>query len=264
MEAPFAGKVFDVKLIPEFDGSSQPVLEWLGKVEQVCELCGIVDIARVLPLRLTGGAPAVYQQLANEDRKDVGRIKEALTAAFGVDRFAAHRQFASRRLNMGESPDVFLADLRRLGTLAGGVSESFLGCAFVAGLPEYVQDLLRAGARMEELTLNQLVARARAVMVNEISTCEKNDGLAAGAAEASLRIASRKPAIQCYACGGANHFARECPTRNSVRTSARPRKKVNAYRARLGQDDDPLASAVSMSQGNEDGEGVSAPTSSRL
>ncbi|KFD52830.1 hypothetical protein M513_06321 [Trichuris suis] len=157
MEAPFAGKVFDVKLIPEFDGSSQPVLEWLEKLELVCELCGIVDIARVLPLRLTGGALAVYQQLANEDRKDVGRIKEALTAAFAVDRFAAHRQFASRRLNMGESPDVFLADLRRLGTLAGGVSESFLGCAFVAGLPEYVQDLLRAGARMEEHTLNQLV-----------------------------------------------------------------------------------------------------------
>ncbi|KFD49845.1 LOW QUALITY PROTEIN: hypothetical protein M513_09312 [Trichuris suis] len=230
IEAPFAGKVFDVKLIPEFDGSSQPVLEWLEKLELVCELCGIVDIARVLPLRLTGGALAVYQQLANEDRKDVGRIKEALTAAFAVDRFAAHRQFASRRLNMGESPDVFLADLRRLGTLAGGVSESFLGCAFVAGLPEYVQDLLRAGARMEELTLNQLVARARAVMVNEISTCEKNDGLAAGAAEASLRTASRKPAIQCYACGGASHFARECPTRNSVRTSARPGKKVNAYR----------------------------------
>ncbi|KFD49045.1 hypothetical protein M513_10093 [Trichuris suis] len=186
MEAPFAGKVFDVKLIPEFDGSSQPVLEWLEKLELVCELCGIVDIARVLPLRLTGGALAVYQQLANEDRKDVGRIKEALTAAFAVDRFAAHRQFASRRLNMGESPDVFLADLRRLGTLAGGVSESFLGCAFVAGLPEYIQDLLRAGARMEEHTLNQLVG---AGLVNEISTCEKNDGLAAGAAEASLRIA---------------------------------------------------------------------------
>ncbi|KFD66919.1 hypothetical protein M514_20785 [Trichuris suis] len=30
---PADGKVFDLKLIPEFDGSSQPVAEWLEKAE---------------------------------------------------------------------------------------------------------------------------------------------------------------------------------------------------------------------------------------
>ncbi|KFD46121.1 hypothetical protein M513_13016 [Trichuris suis] len=103
MEAPFSGKVFDVKLIPEFDGSSQPVLEWHEKLELVCELCGIADIAHVLPLRLTAGALAVYQQLASEDRKNVERIREALIAAFALDGFAGHKQVASTTLNMGKS-----------------------------------------------------------------------------------------------------------------------------------------------------------------
>ncbi|KFD52164.1 hypothetical protein M514_07009 [Trichuris suis] len=42
---PTDGKLLDLKLIPQFDGSSQPVAEWLEKAELVC---GITDIARVL------------------------------------------------------------------------------------------------------------------------------------------------------------------------------------------------------------------------
>ncbi|KFD46120.1 hypothetical protein M513_13015 [Trichuris suis] len=108
---------------------------------------------------------------------------------------------------------------------------------------------------MEELTLNELVAQARAIMVNETPIREKNADLAAVAAEASLRIASRKPAIQCHACGGAN-IARECPTRNSVMRSVRLRKMINAWRARLSQDDDPLTSAPSMIRETRAGRGV--------
>ncbi|KFD50472.1 hypothetical protein M514_08699 [Trichuris suis] len=87
-EAHFVGKLSDVKLVPELDGLSQPVLERHEKLELVCELCGIADIARVFPLRLNGSALAVYLQLASEDRKNVRRIKEALIAAFALDLFA--------------------------------------------------------------------------------------------------------------------------------------------------------------------------------
>ncbi|KFD56888.1 hypothetical protein M514_02145 [Trichuris suis] len=155
-------KLFDLKLIPEFDARG----EWLEKLELVCELSGVADTAQVIPLRLTGGAFAVYQQMTPEDRKQSKKIKETLLAAFAVDRFVAYRQLTTRKLRSDESIDVFLAGLRRLSSLAGGASESLLGCVFVAGLPEHVQGALWADVRMEDLNLCQLLARAKAVLAN--------------------------------------------------------------------------------------------------
>ena len=66
--------------------------------------------------------------------------------------------------------DVFLSDLRRLALLFGGLSDSGLICAFVAGLPESVRHTLRAGTRVESLTLNEVLGRARALLADESST----------------------------------------------------------------------------------------------
>ncbi|XP_003370059.1 conserved hypothetical protein [Trichinella spiralis] len=161
-------KSLDLRLIPEFDGSpQQSVVEWLEKLELVCKLRDISDVASVIPLRLTGGAFAVYLQLNAQERSSVDKVKEALLAAFAANPFVAYDQFVSRKLGPDESPDVFLAELKRLATLFGGVSEKALACAFVAGLPENVRQLLRAGSRMEDLGLNQIITRARAIITDE-------------------------------------------------------------------------------------------------
>ncbi|MPC65678.1 hypothetical protein E2C01_059816 [Portunus trituberculatus] len=48
------GDKFDLKLIPEYDGSGvQGVVEWLEKLELVCKLRGLDDVASVIPLCLT-------------------------------------------------------------------------------------------------------------------------------------------------------------------------------------------------------------------
>ena len=47
-----------------------------------------------------------------------------------------------------------------------GMSEKGLVCAFVSGLPEGVRQLLRTGSRLEELGLDQILACARAVMLD--------------------------------------------------------------------------------------------------
>ena len=63
---------FDLRLIPEYDGTDkQSVVEWLKKLELVCKLREVSDVAGVIPLRLTAGAFAVYQQLPEGDRKKV-------------------------------------------------------------------------------------------------------------------------------------------------------------------------------------------------
>ena len=59
------GDRFDLKLIPEFNGSI-PVLDWVEKVELNCLLSGVKSIEHVIPLCLSGGAFAVYQQLGVE------------------------------------------------------------------------------------------------------------------------------------------------------------------------------------------------------
>ncbi|KRY07334.1 Pol polyprotein, partial [Trichinella patagoniensis] len=205
-------KSLDLRLIPEFDGSpQQSVVEWLEKVELVCKLRDISDVASVIPLRLTGGAFAVYLQLNAQERSSIDKVKEALLAAFAADPFVAYDQFVSRRLGPDESPDVFLAELRRLATLFGGVSEKALACAFVAGLPENVRQLLRAGSRMEDLGLSQILTRARAIITDERPVGAPNTCLSARGP--GVRSPTVPPGQRCFECGGPNHFARDCLAR---------------------------------------------------
>ena len=70
-------------LIPEFDGSvSTPFGEWWEKAELVCKLRGIKQLEEVIPLRLTGNAFAVYQQLSEDTKASGEKIEEALLSAF--------------------------------------------------------------------------------------------------------------------------------------------------------------------------------------
>ncbi|KAK8397100.1 hypothetical protein O3P69_004638 [Scylla paramamosain] len=172
---------FDMKLIPEYDGSvAQSVVEWLEKLELVCKLQGVSgEVASVIPLRLTGDAFAVYMQLAESDRKSAEKVKKALLATFAADPYLAYDQFVNRRLRAGESPDVYLAELRRLATVFGGMNEKTLACAFVSGLPEEVRQLLKAGSSIEALDLDQILTRARAVIKDDTALVTTETSLCA-------------------------------------------------------------------------------------
>lgn len=132
---------FDVRVIPEYDGSSD-VVEWITRTEALCTLRGI-GVETVIPLRLTGGAFAVWSQFPASSRCSRTAIKDALYAVFALGQFAAYDAFSRRQLQPGESADVFLANLRHLAQLFGGVSERVLACAFVAGLPDEIKWTIR-------------------------------------------------------------------------------------------------------------------------
>ena len=86
---------FDLKLIPEFDGSASgtSVVEWMEKAELVCKVCQVKHMEFIIPLRLMGGAFTVFQQLKEEDKRDFDWIKAALYTAFAADRFMVFDQF---------------------------------------------------------------------------------------------------------------------------------------------------------------------------
>ena len=126
------GDRFDLKLIPEFNGST-PVLDWVEKVELHCLLSGVKSIEHVIPLHLSGGAFAVYQQLSAEEKQSYERIKAALYKAFAIDPATAWKQFEARPLHPGETLDVYLAELLKLAVLFSGLPERALASKFLAG-----------------------------------------------------------------------------------------------------------------------------------
>ena len=128
-----ASKAFDIRLIPEFHGvsSDHTVSEWLEQVELVCEMCGVDNVERVLPLRLS-----VYRRLTRDQREDLQQVKQALLVAFAPELFLAFDTFVSRRLRLGETVDEYLGDLEDLARLIEeNTSDRWLSCAFVSGLP---------------------------------------------------------------------------------------------------------------------------------
>ena len=207
----------ELRLIPEFSGdATQNVVEWLEKAELVCNLRGITHLESFIPLRLTGGAFAVYQQLPDADKRDSGKITTALRTAFAVDSFTAYEQFVGRRLQPGETVDVFLAELRTLAVPFGGLSDNMLSCAFVAGLPDTVKQLLRAGSRMDKLPLAHILTRARAVLTDEVGVAAAVSAMTVGAG-ASVKRADATSVLLCFQCNQPNHLARDCLLRRKSR-----------------------------------------------
>ena len=91
-----------------------------------------------------------------------------------------------RRLQPGETVDVFLAELSRVAVPFGGLSDKMLVCAFDAGLPDTVKQLLRAGSRMDELPLAHILTRARAVLTDEVIVAAAVSAMTIGA-DASVK-----------------------------------------------------------------------------
>ena len=224
---------FDVRLMPEFSGSDGDisVAEWYSKVTWICKLHKVTDLTLVIPLRLTGNAYRIYNQLSDGDKLDIATAKSVLFKAFEVDSFCAYERLHSRQLERGEPVDAYLADIKRLALLAGGLNEKAIGSAFVFGLPEEVRRTLRTNARMAEMDVTELLECARVIL--------SDDKVASSAGVAVLPRRGRPvPTDQrsssetgdvdsipvCYACGQPGHYRRGCARRGS--SISRPRRQI--------------------------------------
>ena len=182
-------------------------------------MCGVDNVECVLPLRLRGGVLSVYRRLTRDQREDLQQVKQALLVAFAPDLFVAFDTFVSRRLRPEETVDEYLRDLQDLAHLIEeNTSDRWLSCAFVSGLPGPVRRQLRRSSRMKHMTIEQILARARALMVEEAEVDEPV-AAAAGRRRVLPRVPEASPStpdkqntvtVQCYKCGGPNHFARDC------------------------------------------------------
>ena len=206
---------FDLKLIPEFDGSNC-IVDWIERVELTCSLCDVENIQLVIPLRLGGGALNVYQQLSDAEKKNYTLIKNALYKAFAMDPCTAYEKFTTRKLMVGETVDVFFAGLKKLAVLFGGLPEKTYVYAFVAGLPTRVKQLLRASTSIEATPIEQLLERARAIIRDEEELGEPIV-MATQSSQGGTSKPNPVTNVKCFRCGRYGHFAAKCTDRGRVR-----------------------------------------------
>lgn len=196
--------------------------EWLKKFELVLTLQGTSDFVSVLPLFLSGEAFSVYDSLEEKNKKDYKIVKSSLTKAFSLDCFSAYEAFVSRRFVHGEAVDVYLSDLRRLGrTSCDKLSDEWLRCAFVAGLPDGVKVQLKAATSLDSMPLSEVVERARMIL----SVMDSTAGMVAKTSNDRPKDLRRRPTTNttgrrgcCFVCGEASHYARRCPRRREAMT----------------------------------------------
>ena len=215
---------FDIRLIPEFSGDKkdESIAEWFSKVTWLCKLNKVKDVELVLPLRLTGHAYKIYDQLSEDERLNVAKVKSALFKAFEADVFSAYEQLHDRRLEQAEPVDAYLADIRRLAGLAGGMTEKAMCSAFVFGLPDFVRRTLRTNSRMTEMNMTELSECARAIMADQPSYSAKARELPVPSPQTDF-VARRSSPLSgrrqhspvCFSCGLPGHFQRGCPQRRN-------------------------------------------------
>ena len=145
---------------------------------------------------------------------------------------------------------MFLAELRRLAVPFGGLIDKMLACAFVAGLPDTATQLLRAGSRMEEMPIDQILTRARAVLADEVGVAAAVSAMTG--AGASVKRANST--LLCYQCNQPNHLARDCLLRQKGRGGSYGGRGRGRGSARCYQCDG-LGHLAASCPGNENGGG---------
>ena len=179
---------------------------------------GIAHLESVIPLRLTGGTFAVYQQLPDADKRDSGKSRKALRTQLPLlsIHLQHNEQFVGTARRVGR---CVLAELHRLAVPFGGLSDNMLACTFVAGLPDTVTQLLRAGSPMDELPLAHILTRARAVLTDEVCVAAAVSSMTVGAG-ASVKRADATSGLLCFQCNQPNHLARDRLLRRKSRGDA--------------------------------------------
>ena len=116
------------------------------------------------------------------------------------------------RFHPGETVDEFLADLHWLGE---PLPDWWMTCAFMSWMPQHVRQLLRASSQMDTMNVEQLLTRARAIMIDD-GGCEVSAATSVGQPHLDTEVPSSirySGTVICYKCSGPNLMARNCTSR---------------------------------------------------
>ena len=186
-----------LNVVTKYDGGLD-VEEWLERVRMVCDVQGIKDARRIMPLLLEGPAFSVYMNMSEEERDVKGGVESALRKTFGINKYTAYEMFVNLKC-VSDKVDLYAINLKRLAKSAGIESKDVIKCAFVCGLPKSVSNAIKAMPNEDSLTLEDVVGVAKAMT-------------ATGTSVQSCAIVrdDMVRSVVCYNCGKQGHLARNC------------------------------------------------------
>ena len=157
-------------IISKYDGS-EDFAEWIEKVELVASLQNVKSLQKFFPLFLVGSAFSCYKSLDDYVKKDYELLKKAMIEKFCLDPCLAYEEFIRRRLQQGESVEFFYSDICRLAYLCDkNMSDVVIKSAFLAGLPIDVKSQIRASNDVTQLSLQDCISRAKAI-IKSVDIC---------------------------------------------------------------------------------------------
>jgi len=200
-------KFHDVVL--RFD-TTEDFCDWVERFEDLAALHKVKELEKVLPGLLGPKAYAVYRGLDNDCKVDYFRLKNALLSAFSLDSRLAYEQFTSRKLQNGESVDVYVADLKKWGYIVDPeLSERFLKHAFLAGLPQTLKAHVRTVLSWERVTLKEIVTETRLKLQEEQVAYNRGQVDFSVFPSNAVKV-NRNREVKCFRCQKVGHTVKNC------------------------------------------------------
>ena len=178
-------------------------------------------IESVIPIYLSGGACAVYQQLSKEKREK--------STVYDIRPRPLHHgeTICGAALTAGRNSQCLFGWIVQTCGFVRRYVRRRLKWAFIARLPEHAKQIIWASSQVEDFDLPQVLERARAMLKNITGSEEQ----AVVAAQPPHSI-PRGTQTRCYECDESNHKARDCLLRCETFRSAdaKLRRTLACYR----------------------------------
>ena len=167
----------------------------------------------------------VYSKMPTDDKKDKkdkAKVVNVMKKTFGVSPGDAYHQFSSWRYRLDETPEAYVADLRRLLSAAGhsgdGDDIAVSIEQLLAGLPVHLERQIRLSCAGVKFTVLDIVSKIRAQAV--VDSSRPDTGMAAaasgsaaprgGSSSGGTSASGQAPKAKtlCYFCNEPVHIRR--------------------------------------------------------